>query len=167
MASEQSPKLHYKEHIRDVSKPTLVFLHGLFSSTSEFNDVCCFLTDYNLILVDQPGHNESQSIPFSLDNATAGLHAILAKKDLLGKSHIIGLSLGGFVALDFARRYPGAAASIFSTGATPFKGWQKWIAERPRVLYPLMSGLVMGMPDACYWWVCRQSGESTLLVWNV
>jgi pimeloyl-ACP methyl ester carboxylesterase len=158
MATITAPKLHYKEDLRDAFKPTLVFLHGLFSSIHEFNDVCCFLTDYNLILVHQPGHSESKDVLFTLDNATSGLHEILTEKDLIGKAHIVGLSLGGFVALEYARRYPGAVKSVFSTGATPFTGWTKWFAERPRIVYPLMNTLVTNLPDSLYWWVCKQSG---------
>jgi pimeloyl-ACP methyl ester carboxylesterase len=151
--------MFYHELKHDDSKPTIIFLHGLFSSHLEFVNVTGFLTDYNLILVDLPGHSNSKETAFSLDNATDALDKLITQKQLAGKVHIVGLSLGGFVALEFGRRFHGVAKSIFASGATPFRTWQKWFAEHPRLLYFLFRVFVMGAPDWLYWLVCRQNGS--------
>jgi pimeloyl-ACP methyl ester carboxylesterase len=74
-----------------------------------------------------------------------------------GTAHIVGLSMGGFVALDLARRYPALCLSAFTTGAQPFEGAVAWLAARPAVLYYLF-GLMHSLPGPVYWWIARASG---------
>jgi pimeloyl-ACP methyl ester carboxylesterase len=158
MNSPPDLKMFYHEQHKQSSKPTILFIHGLFSSHLEWMNVTSFLTDYNLVAVDLPGHSRSKEIPFSFENSVNALYGLITRKGLIGKVHIVGLSLGGFVTLELARRYPGAASSVFASGATPLRGYQKWLAERPRVLHPLLNMVENGVPDSWYWWLCRKTG---------
>jgi pimeloyl-ACP methyl ester carboxylesterase len=86
------------------SHAPIVFLHGLSTFHMEFSHVTPFLSeDYDLILVDLPGHSGSRDIlPFTLDNAVNALSHLISTKVAGGRAHIVGLSLGGVVALEFA-----------------------------------------------------------------
>ena len=56
-----------------------------------------------IILVDLPGHSGPKDIfPFTLDNAINALSHLVSTKVAGGRAHVVGLSLGGVVALEFA-----------------------------------------------------------------
>lgn len=86
----------------------LLFIHGLGSSTRDWEEqVTFFSKKYQVITLDLRGHGQSDkpkekySIPgFSNDTAD------LLKSLKLGPTHIVGLSLGGAVAFEFAIKYP-------------------------------------------------------------
>jgi len=74
-----------------------------------------------------------------------------------GGVHIVGSSMGGFVGLELARRYPSLCKSVFVTGAAPFQGTFKFLAKHPWVVYTFMW-LIEKLPDRIYWWMAKQSG---------
>ncbi|KAF2792224.1 alpha/beta-hydrolase, partial [Melanomma pulvis-pyrius CBS 109.77] len=121
---------------KDPSHAPIVFLHGLSTCHMEFSRVTPFLSkDYDLILVDLPGHSGSRDIlPFSLDNAVNALAHLVSTKVAGGRAHVVGLSLGGVVALEFARRRPELVLSLFCTGFAPLSGYRQWFISRPRLL---------------------------------
>ncbi|MCJ1393948.1 hypothetical protein MMC18_006825 [Xylographa bjoerkii] len=124
---------------KDPSHAPIVFLHGLSTCQMEFSFTIPFLSrDYDLILVDLPGHSGSRNIlPFTLDNAVNALSHLVSSKVTGGKAHVVGLSLGGVVALEFARRCPERMLSLFCTGCAPLSGYREWFISRPR----LMAGI--------------------------
>jgi pimeloyl-ACP methyl ester carboxylesterase len=122
------------------SQAPIIFLHGLSSCHLEFSRTKPFLSStYELILVDLPGHSGSRAIPFTLANAVNALAHLVASKVAGGRAHVVGLSLGGMVALEFARRHPELVLSVFCTGCAPLGGYRKWFISRPW----LMGGIEM------------------------
>jgi pimeloyl-ACP methyl ester carboxylesterase len=109
---------------KDPSRAPIVFLHGLSTCQMEFSHTTPFLSkDYDLILIDLPGHSRSRDIlPFTLDNAINALSHLVSTKVTGGRAHVVGLSLGGVVALEFARRCPELVLSLFCTGYAPLSG---------------------------------------------
>ncbi|GAB1315506.1 Dihydrolipoyllysine-residue acetyltransferase component of acetoin cleaving system [Madurella fahalii] len=148
------------------SRPTtIIFLHGLLSSHLEYALVAPHLSDYHLLLVDLPGHSKSASAASLADPAArltvpamADAVAALVRRRAGsgGRAHVVGLSMGGFVALDLARRYPELCLSVFATGAAPFAGLSKFLAERPWLVYGALGLMLDWMPDAWYWWAVRK-----------
>src|ERR1700759_1266001 len=121
------------------SHPTIILLHGGESCHLEFSCVVPFLTDdYEILLVDLPGHSRSKAIPFSFDNAINALSHLIRTQVKGGKAHIVGLSLGGFIGLEFARRYSELVLSLWCTGCAPFSGFGRWIRSQSR----LLSGII-------------------------
>ncbi|KAF1986194.1 alpha/beta-hydrolase [Aulographum hederae CBS 113979] len=121
------------------SHPTIVFLHGSESCHLEFSRVAPFLSDdYQLLLVDLPGHSRSKAIPFSFDNAINALSHLIRTHVEGGKAHIVGLSLGGIIGLEFARRCPELVLSLWGTGCAPSSGWRLWLLSQSR----LLSGII-------------------------
>ncbi len=121
---------------KKLSHTPIVFLHGLSTCHLEFSRATPFLCkDYDLILVDLPGHSGSRDIlPFTLDNAIKALSRLISTKVIGGRAHVVGLSLGGVVALEFARRCPELVLSQFCTGCAPLSGYRKCFISRPRLM---------------------------------
>jgi pimeloyl-ACP methyl ester carboxylesterase len=94
--------------------PTVLFLHGLGMTRTGFDPQLEGLADaYRAVAWDQPGYGAS---PAASDPLTfAGLaDAVAALLDTLGtpRAHLVGLSLGGMVALHTAVRHPGRVRSL-------------------------------------------------------
>lgn len=92
----------------------LVFIHGLSDNLLYWEFLATHLKDdYQIIRVDLGGHGESE---LGSDEITVDLYA----KDLLNvlnelnvdRVNIIGFSLGGAIALDFAIKYPKKVHSL-------------------------------------------------------
>jgi 3-oxoadipate enol-lactonase len=88
--------------------PPLVLLHGFPLDHHLWDDVAPLLEDtFDLIIPDLRGFGESETVdtPYAMDDFASDIAGIL---DQLGiqKSAIAGHSMGGYVALAFARLYP-------------------------------------------------------------
>ncbi|KAH8202938.1 hypothetical protein TruAng_002884 [Truncatella angustata] len=137
MTSYNGQELHFEER-NSLGTDTILFLHGGGSCGVEWdlvaNDVS--LASYHLILVDLPHHSGSRHLaPFSLPAAADAVVDTIAKHAQDGKAHIVGLSLGGFVALDLTARHPEVVLSCFVTGAVPWQGLYRWFGERPNLVW--------------------------------
>ncbi len=89
----------------------MCLLNGLAMHTKAWYGFLPLLTDdYDVILYDFLGQGESSKddMPYFIDELARYLALIM---DELGveKVHLMGISYGGFIALEFARLYPGAA----------------------------------------------------------
>jgi pimeloyl-ACP methyl ester carboxylesterase len=99
---------------------TVYLIHGLMG-TSNYHfapQVQEWNTEYNLVLLDLPGHGdnpEKARTPFF----EQGLTWVCDKIKEIGKGHIIGLSLGGNLAIHLALKYPELCKSIVLTGYVP------------------------------------------------
>jgi pimeloyl-ACP methyl ester carboxylesterase len=153
------PEIYYTRHSpsphpdnNDSSHAPIVFLHGQESCHLEFSRTIPFLSkDYDLILVDLPGHSGSKDVPFTLDNAVNALSHLVSTVVAGGKAHIVGMSLGGFIALEFSRRCPELVLSLFCTGCAPLSEYKRWFLSRPRLLGGLTIGLGRLATDSMFW----------------
>lgn len=89
-------------------KETLVLLHGFMENLSIWNDMEPHLSDnFSLVKIDLPGHGQSEIIA---EVQAMELVAEEVKKVLdhlnLEKIHLLGHSMGGYVSLGFAEKYP-------------------------------------------------------------
>jgi pimeloyl-ACP methyl ester carboxylesterase len=136
------------------SDEPIVFLHGLETCHIEFSRTTPFLSqDHEVILVDLPGHSDSKDIlPLTLENAANALFRLISTEVTGGKVHMVGMSLGGFVGLEFARRYPELVLSLFCTGCAPYSGLRRWVMSQSRLLAGV--GIVGGRlaTDAMFWY---------------
>ncbi|KAI0438304.1 Alpha/Beta hydrolase protein [Xylaria telfairii] len=145
--------------INPSAEATIVFLHGLFCSHLEFNLVTPYLPDYHLLLVDLPSHSRSsRSGPFTLENCAARVSSLIRKHAHNGLAHVVGVSAGGFVGMQLATQSPELVASLYISGATPFQGYQRWLATHPRALYPLLAATTTWVPDSVYYWAASRMG---------
>jgi 2-succinyl-6-hydroxy-2,4-cyclohexadiene-1-carboxylate synthase len=97
----------YKQQQGCRSKPTLVFLHGFLGSSSDWQETINLLKDnFHCVSIDLPGHGASVTTEASLKDGFNHCHQLInnAIDDLEINSYtLIGYSLGGRIALDYAR----------------------------------------------------------------
>ena len=102
------------------AKVTILFIHGAFSEGAEWDLVAPRLPDYHLLLPDLPGHGKAyENRPFSKRRAAKLLAKLITTNGHDGKAHVIGLSLGAYVAVELASQYPNVVEDMFLSG---FKG---------------------------------------------
>ena len=95
-------------------KETLVLLHGFMENLSIWSDMEPHLSEnFSLLKIDLPGHGQSEIIA---EIQTMELMAEEVKKVLdnenISKIHLLGHSMGGYVSLAFAEKYPESLKSL-------------------------------------------------------
>ncbi len=99
--------------------PAIVFLHGTrVDRTIWTGQVRTFADRHRTIAVDLPGHGELADIPFGLDAFVARLDAIVRAEAAGGRAALVGHSLGGYVAIEYASRFPGRTAALVLCNAS-------------------------------------------------
>ena len=87
---------------------TIVLLHGfLESSTIWKNVVSAFKETHQIIAIDLLGHGKTEKLGYihSMETMAETVHAVLSELKV-EKASIIGHSMGGYVALAFAEKFP-------------------------------------------------------------
>ncbi|MFE6911460.1 alpha/beta fold hydrolase [Streptomyces erythrochromogenes] len=120
--------------------PPIVLVHGTRFSAGQWSPQLDSLrADFPVAAVDLPGHGSRSAEPWSLAAASEVIAAAVDSLDR-GPALVVGHSLGGYAALEFARRRPEllrglvlAGASVSTTGA--------WA-----IPYRLVAGLVPRVP---------------------
>ena len=129
--------------------PAIVFLHGTRLSRSQWwPQLRRLSTRYRCVAVDLPGHGARGGEPWSIEAARAGVLAAIEAEVPSGRAVIVGLSLGGFVAIEVAEAAPdrvaglvlaGCSGEAFGAIALPFRGFA-WVLERlPRPVLRLLN----------------------------
>ncbi|KAK4446945.1 Dihydrolipoyllysine-residue acetyltransferase component of acetoin cleaving system [Podospora aff. communis PSN243] len=143
---------------------TILLLHGLTSSHLEWAPILPLLTPhYHILAVDLPGHSRSATLlpppgePLTIPFMTDSIAGIIQSHAHKSVAHIVGMSAGGFVALELARRYPELCTSVFATGAHPFRGSYRFLASRPGIVMGIMW-VMYNLPDVLYWKLVEWSG---------
>ncbi len=98
--------------------PSVVFLHALGISSWMWTDQIEQLSDrFRCVGVDLPGNGESVDVPWTsfADSADQVRDVIIANG---GTAHVVGLSLGGYVAISLLERFPEVVDSMVVSGAT-------------------------------------------------
>jgi pimeloyl-ACP methyl ester carboxylesterase len=88
--------------------PAIVFVHGTRLTRAQWWPQLRRLSGaYRCIAIDLPAHGARSAEPFTLDAEVPS-----------GRAVIVGLSLGGFVAIDTAERHPERVAGLVIAGCT-------------------------------------------------
>lgn len=117
----------------------IVFSHGLLWSHKMFLDQIDFLKkNFTLIAYDHRGQGGSEKNSASFDMDTLTLDALQLIDQLVGKPvHFVGLSMGGFVGMRLAARYPEKIKSLIlletSANSEPVENLPK---------YKMLNGIV-------------------------
>ena len=97
----------------------IVFLHGMRLSGAEWAAHVAILGDeFNCLTPDLPGHGEAAAEPFTIDGAAAAVGELIAREAAGGRAILVGLSLGGYVAMAVAARWPDRVIGLVISGAT-------------------------------------------------
>lgn len=107
--------IDYTETESNGNEPIL-FIHGLGASRWMWWQQEAAFSDFPIILADLPGHGKSASTPWiSLADTTDQIAQQVIKNRTV---HVVGISLGGHVALELAKLYPEKILSAFISGIT-------------------------------------------------
>lgn len=137
------------------SGPALIALHGLASARTVWNPIAARLAaHFTLWQVDLPGHGDSPHLGPNDDASPRGLAtavADFAAAQGIERPHLVGNSLGGFIALEWARMY--AVASV--TALCPAGLWEPLPRRSPviefnqrasRLLAPIAPAVMAARP---------------------
>lgn len=137
---EERRRLAFEEQ-NPFAPETVVLLHVLFSSGLEWRHVVPKLSSYHILVPDLPCHSKSRDVcareDFSFELCADHVAELIRTRAHDGRAHVVGLSAGGFVAMELLRRHPELVAgrSAFISGAWPYTGPRRTIAQYPRVVY--------------------------------
>jgi pimeloyl-ACP methyl ester carboxylesterase len=152
--------------------PAIVFLHGTrFSRRQWWPQLRRLSARYRCVAVDLPGHGERAGEPWSFEAARAAILAAIEAEVPSGRAVLVGLSLGGYVAIDVAEAAPervaglvlaGCSGEAIGTMALPFRALA-WAFERVppptlrllnivffRLRYP--RSIADPIIDGGFWW---------------
>lgn len=111
-------------HVRDKGRgETIVLLHGILSSLQTWEGWVPKLSQkYRVISIDLPGHGLTGPDPknkYSIDRITFILNKLVTKLGIK-KFHLVGNSLGGWIAWEYAARFPRDVSKLVLIDAAGF-----------------------------------------------
>lgn len=102
-----------------MSKPTLILLHGFLGSAHDWSALIGQLPDYNCIAFDLPGHGDAREQRLSrMADFPVWFNQQLQQRNI-SNYHLLGYSLGGRLALQFAATQPVGLQSLLLENAHP------------------------------------------------
>ena len=115
-------RFHYRDWRGPPGAPVLVLLHGYTGHARSWDAFAAAMTDrYRVIALDQRGHGETDWAPegvYRVQDMADDLAAFVAALGLDGFT-LVGLSMGGMVAMEYAGRRPPALAAAVIVDIAP------------------------------------------------
>ncbi|HEV2298019.1 MAG TPA: alpha/beta hydrolase [Candidatus Acidoferrales bacterium] len=107
-----------------VGAPAIVFLHGIRVTRRMWQlQIERLKGEFRVIALDLPGHGSQRGIDFSLKAAIDCIASVI-DREARGRALVVGLSLGGYVAMEFGARYPSKAAGlVIASASVEPSGW--------------------------------------------
>ncbi|KAK8131750.1 hypothetical protein PG984_008188 [Apiospora sp. TS-2023a] len=146
---------------------TVVMLHVIFSSHLEWVHIWPKLSEYHLMIPDLPQHSRSRHVkPFSFELAADLIADLIRTHAHDGKAHLVGMSTGGYIALEMIRRHPDVVQSAYVSGVSYlFNSWQALSGRYPKVMYLGLSAMLStpsGMLLKATGWATNLQNEELL-----
>ncbi len=112
--------LHYKT-LGHSSQPCLIIIHGLFGSLDNWQSIAKkWSENYWVVSIDVRNHGKSFHSDIMSFEAMAQDILNLCNEINVEKCHLIGHSMGGKIAMEFASRYPERLASVIFVDIAPY-----------------------------------------------
>lgn len=109
----------YFEETGTPGSPSIVFLHGVGASGWMWGRQIAALADFHCLNVDLPGHGKSVQIPWVSFTDTAHQVAdVIQSHATDGHAHVVGLSLGGYIALVLMEHHADLVQHAVLSGVT-------------------------------------------------
>ena len=137
VAQAASNTLLAHQSINESGNATILFIHGAFSDSDDWDLVIPYSSNYHLLLPDSPGHGRSSRLSFSIESSAEYIARLIAAKAIAGRAHVVGHSLGASIAIRLAINFPRAVLSTLVSGysdmpisRTPSLPYLFWISNR-------------------------------------
>ncbi len=112
----------------------LVLLHGLCEDSTIWDEFIKGLSDFQIIRPDLSGFGESEILPkHSIDLMAESIKAVLDELNIV-KCVMVGHSMGGYVTVSFAKKYPSVLTGIGLFHSHPFEDTGEKKAERQKAI---------------------------------
>jgi pimeloyl-ACP methyl ester carboxylesterase len=99
--------------------PAIIFLHGGGLSARMWQPVIQRLPEFYCLAPDLPEHGQSRGLaPFDLSDSARRVADLIRARVPAGQAHLVGLSLGGAVALTTALQDPGVVSRMLVSGTS-------------------------------------------------
>ncbi len=125
--------------------PPLLLLHGLLIDRTMWHPVVETLGhSFRLLIPDLPGHGTARNRQWvSMSRVVHDLTDLIDSKVPDARVGVVGLSLGGYLALELARAAPDRIAGVVASGvnAVPLPFWSP-----PRLLGPVLTPFIVTRP---------------------
>lgn len=129
--------------VEDGRGDAVLLLHGLGGSHDDWRlQLPEFARRYRVIVPDLRGFGASgRREPFTIQQHARDMLALLAALEV-SRAHVIGLSMGGAVAIEMALARPGAVASLVLANTAPSFRLSNWERRRMAWLRSLVASLL-------------------------
>lgn len=125
--------LHSTIRSKETGKETILLIHGMGSASTAWQPIVEDLENFfTVVTVDLPGHGLTPMDETQPMDPKALANSVFATMETLGleRFHVVGNSLGGWIALEMAAMNPSAIASV--TGLAPAGLWlEPFVARYP------------------------------------
>lgn len=140
------------------TQPTILFLHGLGVSSWMWQAQIDVLQEhYHCLAVDLPGSGESYEETWhSFSDTATSLARLIKERTSNQQAHVVGLSLGGYLALQLVSKHPEVVLTTLVSGVSTspmpnlwlYKSLLPLICRTHRVSFLVNQSIkVMGIPD--------------------
>ena len=127
--------------------PPIVFIHATRLNREIWRPQQIGLADsYRVVTLDLPGHGTLAARAFRLTRAVEQVARIIDCA-ANGRAMVVGLSLGGYVAMELAARYPERVAGLVICGATT----EPWLVMRRPELVAARLVLALEKERRAHW----------------
>ena len=116
--------------------PLLILIHGYLENKNMWQALAPSLTaHWRVLSLDLPGHGNAPNLscPHSMDTMADLIHCLLQHLGA-SKAGLVGHSMGGYVALAFAERYPQKLQSLILLNSSPWPDSPERRASRERAI---------------------------------
>lgn len=111
----------------DPSSPAIVFLHGVGTSGWMWWRQVPAFADHLCLNIDLPGHGFSCDVPWiSLPDTASQVAELVRARSVTGDAHVVGLSLGGQVALALLEHHSDVMNRVVISGVTAEPWPHRW-----------------------------------------
>lgn len=108
--------------------PSIVFLHGIGASGWMWERQITSLSDFHCLNVDLPGHGKSNhEMWVSMSDTADQIAAIIRARATNACAHVVGLSLGGHVALLLLEHHADMLDRVVISGVTAAPMPNRWL----------------------------------------
>jgi pimeloyl-ACP methyl ester carboxylesterase len=120
----------YAQQTGKQGAPSIVFMHGIGTSGWMWYPQIAALSDYHCLNIDLPGHGKSNHVEWVSFADTADQAAALIQAHATnGRAHVVGLSLGGHIALALLERHPDVLDRVIVSGVTAKPMPNRWLLK--------------------------------------